>query len=244
MPIHDWTRVSDAAYHGFVLDWTVKLSRRLNGGALPASYFAMTEAIDLRPTAGFCDLPEPDRAVVHRGDEDGLLHVSEHPPRTAFRMADERMHYACRVVTVRDDLHQPAAAVMFVTRQDHQTAYRQEAIARLAVGAITRGIHLLIVDLFPPNPRSPQGIHKVIWDRIADESFTLPPDKPLTLAAYAAGTEMTAYVEPVAVGDRLSDMPVFLTAERYVPCPLEETYQQTWDAFPAPLRGPLEAPPA
>ena len=83
-----------------------------------------------------------------------------------------------------------------------------------------------------------------VWDRIKDEDFALPPDKPLTLAAYSAGTAITAYVEPVGVGDALSDMPVFLTVERYVPCPLEETYQQAWAAFPAPLKPPLESPPA
>jgi hypothetical protein len=54
---------------------------------------------------------------------------------------------------------------------------------------------------------------------------------------------MVAYVEPVAVGDPLPEMPVFLTADRYVPCPLEGTYQTAWDQFPAPLKGPREAPP-
>ena len=36
---------------------------------------------------------------------------------------------------------------------------------------------------------------------------------------------------------------VFLEAGRYVPCPLEATYQTAWEQFPAPLKGPLEAPP-
>ncbi len=101
-------------------------------------------------------------------------------------------------------------------------------------------MHLLIVDLFPPGPRDPQSIHKAIWDRLHDEPFALPPDKPLTVAAYAVGTETVAYVEPVAVGDPLPDMPIFLTAGRYVPCPLEATYQTAWEQVPAPLRQPLE----
>ena len=56
------------------------------------------------------------------------------------------------------------------------------------------------------------------------------------------GTEVVAYVEPAAVGDTLPDMPVFLTTDRYVPCPLEETYETAWEQFPAPLRLPLESP--
>ena len=78
---------------------------------------------------------------------------------------------------------------------------------------------------------------------LKDEPFTLPPDKPLTVAAYAVGTETVAYVEPVAVGDPLPEMPIFLTAGWYILCPLEATYQAAWEQFPGPLKGPLESPP-
>ena len=101
----------------------------------------------------------------------------------------------------------------------------------------------MIVDLFPPSVRDPHGIHKAIWDEFKEEPFELPPDKPLTLAAYAAGSENVAYVENVAVGDPLPDMPIFLTPDHYVPCPLEASYQVTWGVFPAALKGPLQLPP-
>jgi hypothetical protein len=39
-------------------------------------------------------------------------------------------------------------------------------------------------------------------------------------------------------------MPVFLSEDRYVPCPLETTYQSAWEQFPAPLKVALDAPPA
>jgi len=51
-----------------------------------------------------------------------------------------------------------------------------------------------------------------------------------------------AYVEFVAVGDPLPDMPLFLKPEFYVLAPLEATYQTTWNGFPAALKGLLEAP--
>ena len=50
-------------------------------------------------------------------------------------------------------------------------------------------------------------------------------------------------VENVGIGDPLPDMPVFLTPEEYVLCPLEATYQASWDVFPQPLKGPLLQPP-
>jgi hypothetical protein len=244
MPIHDWTRASDAAYHSFQLDWSCRLSQRLNSGVLPQSVYAMTETIELRPPAEFCPLPEPGGQVVLRHWDEMLPDATEQPPRTRCESRDARRQYPYRVVTIRDDLHQPVAAVFWVTRQDKQTPYRLHAIIRHAVGALTRDINLLVVDLFPPSVRDSQGIHKLIWDQFKDEPFTLPPDKPLTLAAYAAGTETVAYVEPVAVGDTLPDMPIFLSANRYVPCPLEMTYQAAWEQFPVPLRRPLESQPS
>ena len=107
---------------------------------------------------------------------------------------------------------------------------------------LREGVHLLIIDLFPPGPRDPEGVHKVIWDELQEEPFELPPDKPLTLAAYSAGAVKTAYVEPVAVGDLLPEMPLFLEPEAYVPAPLEATYQTAWNVFPAVLKGLLSPP--
>jgi hypothetical protein len=98
-----------------------------------------------------------------------------------------------------------------------------------------------VVDLFPLSARDPAGIHKPIWDRFKEEPFELPPGLPLTLAAYSAGSEKVAHVEPVGVGQPLPDMPIFLAPDRHVPCPLEATYRVTWGVFPQALKGPLEA---
>jgi hypothetical protein len=67
----------------------------------------------------------------------------------------------------------------------------------------------------------------------------LPAGKQLTLDAYAAGPPIAAYVEPFAVGDAMPDMPIFLSPGRYVPCPLESTYQKSWSVFPQALKAPL-----
>ena len=57
------------------------------------------------------------------------------------------------------------------------------------------------------------------------QSTGKPPEKPLTLAAYEAGPVKVAYVEPVAVGDVLPDMPLFLAPETHVLAALEATCQ-------------------
>jgi hypothetical protein len=111
-----------------------------------------------------------------------------------------------------------------------------------AVEALYRGYHLLVVDLFPPGPRDPQGIHGVIWSEISDDPFELPPGEPLTLAAYSAGPVKRAYVEPTAVGRELPDRPLFLEPELYVNVPLEATYQAAYRGVPRRWRQVLEAP--
>ena len=73
----------------------------------------------------------------------------------------------------------------------------------------------------------------------------MPRDEPLTLASYAAGPRVEVYLEHVAVGAALPEMPLFLRPDRYVNVPLEPTYQAAYRGLPAFWREVLEgaAPP-
>jgi hypothetical protein len=71
----------------------------------------------------------------------------------------------------------------------------------------------------------------------------LPAGKPLTLAAYQCLPNKTAYVEPVAAGDPLPEMPLFLRGEWHVKAPLEETYQAAWGVMPPPIKRLFDRPP-
>ena len=93
-------------------------------------------------------------------------------------------------------------------------------------------IHLLIVDPFPPTPRDPNGIHAAIWQEVEENGFTLPADKPLTLVAYECDLTTRAYIEPIAVGDSLPAMPLFLEPHGCVRIPLEATYQAAYTTLP------------
>jgi hypothetical protein len=83
-------------------------------------------------------------------------------------------------------------------------------------------------------------MHAAIWGEIEDEAYQPPPDKPLTIAAYAAGQPVRAFVQPAAVGDVLPDMPLILREERYVLAPLEPTYQAAWRGVPTRWKSVLE----
>src|SRR5262249_17025443 len=101
----------------------------------------------------------------------------------------------------------------------------------------------LVVDLFPPGRRDPQGLPKVVWDEFYGESdYTLPQDKPLTLAAYVAGTCPEAPTEPTSVGAGIIDRPLFLIPQGDVPVPIQATYRAAFEAVPAYWRNVLTGP--
>ena len=240
MPIHDWTRVRANRFHDFHQTWIGKIREALNAGLLPEGYFAMREQI----TGG----PEPDvvtLALLSKPlDSSAGTAVLEKPPSSQFVSRSEASTYSRK--RDRITIHHPdgdvVAIIEIVSPGNKDSKHAIRAFARKAAEFLHAGVHLLIVDLFPPSKRDPQGIHKLIWDRIKDEEFALPPGKPLTLASYSAGTTITGYIEPVGVGDSLPGMPSILTADRYVQCPLEATYEAAWDAYPLPLRAALDVP--
>ena len=101
----------------------------------------------------------------------------------------------------------------------------------------------MVVDLFPPGKFDPYGIHGVIQQRLenSEEPYDLPASEPLTLVSYAAGTRVEVYLEHLAPGNILPEMPLFLKPDRYVKVPLEATYQEAYSGVPAFWRNVIEA---
>ena len=120
-----------------------------------------------------------------------------------------------------------------------------QTFVRKAVRAVFEGIHVLVIDPFPPGKRDPNGLHALIWDELGGDDFALPPDQPLTLAAYEAALPAArCYVETVAVGQSLPDMPLFLEPDYSIDLPLEATYLAAWAKVLPQDRALLEVPAA
>jgi hypothetical protein len=243
MPIHDWTRVDPGIFHDFHQAWTIEIRNALNGGGLPPGFFAMAEQIVSGPIPDVVtlkrwptptDLPHPARGVA----------VAEAPPRARFVTSAELDPYVRKAnrIAVKHRLGQVVAVIEIVSPGNKSGLHVLRSFVEKAYELLRQGINLLVVDLFPPSPRDPQGIHKAIWDEIREEPFELPADKPLTVAAYSAGEPKTAYVEPVAVGDPVPGLPIFLNPGAYVPAPLETTYEATWAKCPDVLKEVIENP--
>jgi hypothetical protein len=245
MPVHDWTRVDAGLFHAFHQGWIIALCNALNKGGLPPGYFALPEQNVRGPIPDVLTLKLTPRAEEPSTPSLGGA-VAAAPPRTRHVRRNEADTYARKAdrITVRHRHGHLVAVVEIVSPGNKGSRNELLAFVKKAADLIRQDIHLLVIDLFPPSQRDPQGIHKAIWDEFLEEDFELPSDKRLTLAAYDAGPPQVAYVEPVGVGDVLPDMPLFLEPEWCVPAPLEATYMAAWDVFPDPLKGLLEAPAA
>jgi Protein of unknown function (DUF4058) len=134
------------------------------------------------------------------------------------------------------------AVVEIVSPGNKSSHHAFQSFVGKAKEFLSAGVHLLVIDLFPPTPRDPDGLHEAIWGAGSEPVVRLTPPALLTVASYVGGVEERAYVEPLAVGDRLPVMPLFLEPDFYVRAPLEDTYTSAFQAVPQPWSGILSAP--
>jgi hypothetical protein len=162
-------------------------------------------------------------------------------------MADEIELYSLkrRTLTIRHSDDDRIVAIIEILSPGNKERRRSlERFLDKAYSALMAGLHLLIIDLLPPGPCDPQGIHAALWMEFDGKPYQPPPGRPLTMAAYAAGTVPRAYVEPVSVGSPLPDMPLFIDEDWYVNVPLEATYLEAYSDVPSKWRRVLEGWPA
>jgi hypothetical protein len=244
MPVHDWTRVDAGLFHFFQQHWNISLCDSLNGGGLPPGFFALAEQAVRGPVPDVLAL----RLGASKDDSVGVenfsgLAVVDSPPRARMVRSTERNVYPKKAdrLTVRHRHGRIVAVIEVVSPGNKGSRSELRAFVMKMADLLQQGVHALVIDLFPPTKRDPQGIQKAIWDEFEEEDDELPPDQPLTVGAYSAGLIKTTYVEPFAVGDDLPSMPLFLETEIYIPVALEATYRTSWGVFPAALKGLLES---
>ena len=259
MPVHDWTRVEAGIFHAFHNAWITFLSASLNSGPLPPNYYALGEqrSGDFGPDVLTLEIEteEPDSTDLPPSDwspsddsSGGTLTLTDTRPRTRFEMEAEQdaAFYTAkqRSITVRhvsDD--RVVAMIEIISTGNKRNEHAILAFIEKTMTAFREGVHLLIIDLFPPRSLTPNGMHGVIWNYLEGEEgepYHQPPDDPLTLASYVSANPVLSFVEPIAVGRVLPEMPLFLTKERYINVPLEETYASAYRGLPQKYKHILE----
>ncbi len=240
MPMHDWTRVEAGIFHAFHHDWITELSRVLNGGLLPEDYYALPE----QQAAGF----GPDVLTLQTpiGNQDGAsggtATLIRTRPQTRFTAETDAEFYRRKKssIAVRHVSGDRIVAMVEIVSPGNKSSHHAfQAFVAKACELLEHRIHLLILDPFPPGPRDPNGVHAAIWEEVEAKPFTLPDDKPLTMVAYECDLTTRAYIEPMAVGAPLPDMPLFVEPGRHIAVPLEATYQNAFMAMPLRWRAVL-----
>lgn len=229
MPMHDWTRVDAGIFHDFHHEWISEIKRALNS-VLPSDYYALAE----QQAAGF----GPDVLTLQERGDPGAAPAgtaTRTRPQTSFSAETAAEFYRRKkssIVVRHVSGDRIVAMVEIVSPENKNNTKAFRAFDESVCDLLEHRIHLLLIDPFPPGKRDPHGIHAAIWAEVEDEPFALPPDKPLTLVAYECDLTTRAYIEPVAIGDRLRDMPLYLEPDDYVPVPLEATYTAAWETVP------------
>jgi len=246
MPIHDWTRVEAGLFHDFHHAWIEEIKRILNARILPRDYYAMAEQVT-RPF-GPDLLTLQSRGIGGDSGQSGggvmTFPLSKPKAKLTVKTDADFLQRKKNVITIRHISDDEIVAIIEIVSPGNKAsklAFKEFTDKVLTL--LNRRIHLLILDLFPPTRRDPHGVHSAIWEQIeADVVFLSPADKPLTLVAYEAGADIAAFIEPVAIGDILPNMPVILEPGGAVELLLEETYQSAFAAYPLRWRTVLEAP--
>jgi hypothetical protein len=224
MPVHDWTRVEAGIFHAFHHWWIGEISGILNEGMLPTGYYA---------------LPEQDFGPV--GPDILTLQFPTGEARRGRPQPATEVGPATRAVIRHISDHRIVALIEVISPENKSSRSAVRTFVEKATTVMLRCSHLLVLDLFPPGRHDPQRMTGAIGAAFGDAPIELPASQPLTLASYTAGDPTRAWIEAIAVGDVLPEMPLFLLPEGYVNVPLESSYGQAWQHFPVPWREVLEA---
>lgn len=243
MPLHDWKRVDAGTFHGFHLAWLTHLSEALNGGILPKGYYALPEQHGTKFIADVLTLHASPASQDPRPPSGGVA-VAERPPQVQLRrQVSAAARSLRRTLTIRHVTgHRIVALVEVVSPANKDRARHVDEFVTKVTTALAHGIHVTLADLLPPGNHDPMGMDAAVWQALddLDQPYDLPPDRPLTLAAYIADDPVEVYLEHLAVGQPLKVMPLFLTPDDYVDLPLPATYEAAFRGLPEIWREVLE----
>ena len=265
VPIHDWTRVDAGIWHDFHVAWIGEIRKQLNAGLLPDPFYALAE-----PQGGFSVEGEDDEPGADLSDDDpdeprrfeadlltlrdeggaaasgGGVALLDRPPRVRLTGALRDGPLTRRIAVRHGSDDRVVALIELVSPGNRDGWGKIGSFCEKVVAAIRGGVHVLMIDLFPPTPLLPAGMRGEIAGRFGGQ-YAPPAGEPLTCAAYrAAGSATTTFVEPLRVGARPPTMPLFLSGtppsdQNRVDLPLADGYAAAFAPTPAKYRRVLEA---
>ena len=216
MPLHDWSKVISNHFFNLQVPWLLSLIDRLNKDLLPKDLYSITQfdfpstPIALAPPfADWDEWGDRIRSRQHRGE--WLQHSA---------------------VIRQRKTHQLVAAIEIIRPQNLQSAKAVRAMTSRILKYLQSGIHLLLIDVFPPTEPKQVGFHAGVWKKLGHPPETTAAGQSPQVVSYLIGDTVEAFLHPLVFGVSLGEMPLFLTPTQVVNLPLEETYQHAWSRLP------------
>lgn len=226
--VHGW--------RGFHTAWIAYTSGRLNR-VLPLGYFAEETAhagphfeIDIAtfgadaPPVGGPAVPAVGRVAV----AEPAVWAPPVPTTVPVVFADD---FEVRVLSnLGGEARRLVAAIELVSPANKDRPSARRAFAAKVASYLYNGVAVILVDVVTDRTAN---LHNEALDLFAPPGVARLPDSVrLYAAAYQPirrgdRTETDIWVVPLAVGDRLPTLPLWLTAVEYVPVDFEETYVYT-----------------
>src|SRR5262249_9939747 len=155
MPIHDWTRVPAGLFHDFHQSWSIRIKDDLNAGRLPKGLSALVEQ---RSGAW-----EPDVLAIERRTKSKSPKAGEGGGLRWDRRTDSLSRGTKKRFSPghwNGFVFNPpsggfGASMKFVPPDNKASRAAINDFLQKTIAFLRKGVHVLIVDLFPPTPRDP-----------------------------------------------------------------------------------------
>jgi hypothetical protein len=232
MPMHDWTKAETGVYHSFHSTWIAKINEALML-RLPKGYYSLQEQFAGPLGPDILALSRQPAAGKTPSDNGGTATLARPRTKVMQESADDFYARKQRIVAIRHvSNHRLVAVVELVSPGNKDSRAKYAQLVEKAKTFLEQKIHLLVIDPFPPPKHHPRGLHYDIVEEKIERPYKATRKQPLCLMSYECDDTLRAYVEPLAVGDRMLDMPIYLEPEEYIDVPLQDTYDASWKIVP------------
>ena len=227
MSLHHWPN-PQVPWRSFHNHWIVRLVEHLNGGLLPAGFQA-------RPTEMIVGI-EPDVLLLQGADApenggDGPMSIMALGEATSTIVLAPPAEWPMVGIYSAYDRRRLVSVIEIVSPGNKD---RPEAVRRFAEKALfllQDGVHMLLIDVIsvPKQPMRPSLLNRLGASETVDleglwvASYCTLPERVPT-----PHMQVREWAKPVAVGEVLPMMPLFLRGDReWVLVDLEQTYGET-----------------
>ena len=217
-------------WEGFHHAWATVIAQHLNQQVLPPNYFAEPEISvgpELEIDVATLELNRPS------GRNNGAATAIWSPPRPAMAVKADFSRLDTYEIRVYQDLGgaQLRAAIELISPANKDRAGSGRTFAAKCAGYLQHGIAVVMVDIVTSRTAN---LHQELFETLEVKSRRASWKSPTGLyaVAYRAVTVRKAprvevWPEPLALGQVLPVMPLWLSLDVSVPVRLEESYQAT-----------------